>query len=103
MKPEEIRKKTNKIDRELLVLLQERMDLALRSKKFKETLSDPQQEDDMLARAERLKLDLVKSTFTRRLLKTISEETKRLQEEDRPLAAFHGEHGVYGEVAQPPA
>ena len=30
MKPEEIRKKTNKIDRELLVLLQERMGLALR-------------------------------------------------------------------------
>jgi prephenate dehydratase len=99
MKPEEIRKKTNKIDRELLVLLQERMGLALRSKKFKETLIDPQQENEMLARAERLNLDLIKSTFTRRLLKTIIEETKRLQEEDRSLAAFQGEHGAYGEVA----
>jgi prephenate dehydratase len=99
MKPEEIRKKTNKIDRELLVLLQERMGLALRSKKFKETTSDPQQEDDMLARADRLNLDLIKSTFTRRLLKTIIEETRRLQEEDRSLAAFQGEHGAYGEVA----
>jgi prephenate dehydratase len=99
MKPEEIRKKTNKIDRELLVLLQERMGLALRSKKFKETLCDPQQENEMLARAERLNLDLIKGTFTRRLLKTIIEETKRLQEEDRSLAAFQGEHGAYGEVA----
>ena len=34
MKFEEIRKKINKIDRELLILLQERMGLALRSKKF---------------------------------------------------------------------
>ena len=76
MKPEEIRKKTNKIDRELLVLLQERMGLALRARKFKETLSDPQQENDMLARAERLNLDFIKSTFTRRLLETIIEETK---------------------------
>jgi prephenate dehydratase len=75
------------------------MGLALRSKKFKETLSDPQQENDMLARAERLNLDLIKSTFTRRLLKTIIEETKRLQDEDRSLAAFQGEHGAYGEVA----
>ena len=99
MKPEEIRKKISKIDRELLVLLQERMGLALRSKKFKETLSDPQQENDMLARAQRLNLDLIESTFTRRLLKTIIEETKRLQDEDRSLAAFQGEHGAYGEVA----
>ncbi len=35
MKPEEIRNKINKVDRELLVLLQERMGLAIRSKKFK--------------------------------------------------------------------
>ncbi len=99
MKPEEIRKKINKIDRELLVLLQERMGLALRSKKFKESPSDPQQENDMLARAERLNLDLIESTFTRRLLHTIIDETKRLQDEDRSLAAFQGEHGAYGEVA----
>ncbi len=99
MKPEEIRKKISKIDRELLVLLQERMGLALRSKKFKESPSDPQQENDMLARAERLNLDLIESTFTRRLLHTIIDETKRLQDEDRSLAAFQGEHGAYGEVA----
>jgi prephenate dehydratase len=75
------------------------MGLALRSKKFKETLNNPQQENDMLARAERLNLDLIESTFTRRLLNTIIDETKRLQDEDRSLAAFQGEHGAYGEVA----
>ena len=99
MKPEQIRKKINKIDRELLVLLQERMGLALRSKKFKQTHSDPAQENDLLARVERLNLDLIQSSFTRQLLKTIVEETKRLQDEDRSLAAFQGEHGAYGEVA----
>lgn len=99
MKLEEIRRKIDKIDRELLVLLQERMGLALRSKKFKKSVSDPQREADVLTRAERLNLDLVERSFVRQLLKTIIDESKRLQEEDRKLVAFQGEHGAYGEVA----
>ena len=99
MKLEEIRRKIDKIDRELMVLLQERMGLALRSKKFKEAVSDPVREEQLLARAEHLNLDLIERSFTRQLLKTIIEESKRLQQEDRKLAAFQGEHGAYGEVA----
>jgi prephenate dehydratase/chorismate mutase len=99
MKLNEIRNKIDKIDRELLVLLQERMGLALRSKKFKETVTDTAREKDMLERVDRLNLDLVERSFTRQLLKTIVTESKRLQKEDRPLVAFQGEHGAYGEVA----
>lgn len=99
MKLEEIRRNIDKIDRELLVLLQERMGLALRSRRFKPEVVDPHREEDVLARAERLNLDLVERSFTRRLLKTIIEESKRLQEEERKLVAFQGEHGAYGEVA----
>ena len=99
MKLKEIRNQIDKIDRELLVLLQERMGLALRSKKFKETVADPAREQDMLARIERMNLDLVERSFSRQLLKTIIEESRRLQEEERPLVAFQGEHGAYGEVA----
>jgi len=99
MKLEEIRQKMDKIDRELLVLLQERMGLALRTKRFKEALSDPVREKDMFARVDRLNLDLVERSFTRQLLKTIIEESKRLQNENRPLIAFQGEHGAYSEVA----
>jgi len=99
MKLEEIRRKTDKIDRELLVLLQERMGLALRLKKFDLTVKEPKPEEDMVAHAERLNLDLIERSFTRQLLNTIIEESKRLQEEDRQLVAFQGEHGAYGEVA----
>ena len=88
MKLEEIRSKIDKIDRELLVLLQERMGLALRSKKFKKTVSDPTREEEVMSRIERLNLDLIERSFTRRLIKTIIEESKRLQEENRPLVAF---------------
>lgn len=99
MKLNEISSKINKIDRELLVLLQERMGLALRSNKFQESSDDTQTEENVLERVNRMNLDLVKSSFSRQLLKTIIDESKRLQDEDRHLVAFQGEHGAYGEVA----
>ena len=99
MKLNEISSKINKIDRELLVLLQERMGLALRSKKFQDTGDDTQNEENVLERVNRMNLDLIKSSFSRHLLKTIIDESKRLQDEDRRLVAFQGEHGAYGEVA----
>jgi prephenate dehydratase/chorismate mutase len=99
MKLEGIRNQIEKIDRELLVLLQERMGLALRSRKYQESSEDSNQAEDTLERMERLNLDLVKSSFSRQLLKTIINESKRLQDEDRRLVAFQGEHGAYGEVA----
>jgi prephenate dehydratase/chorismate mutase len=89
----------NKIDRELLVLLQERMGLSLREAKFAENKAENDQETDMLARAEQLNLDLIESDFTRKLLQTIAAESHRLQDEFRTLVAFQGEHGAYGEVA----
>jgi chorismate mutase len=88
MKLEKIRNQIDRIDRELLILLQERMGLSLRSKKFKKTISDPEREQDLLTRAEQLPLDLIEQRFTRQLLETIIQESKRLQKEDRELVAF---------------
>lgn len=99
MKIDQIHRKIDKIDRELLVLLQERMGLSLRAGKFTQTESDPSRENGMMARAERLNLDLVERSFAGQLLETIINETKRLQDEHRALVAFQGEHGAYGEVA----
>lgn len=99
MKLDEIRRRIDKIDRELLVLLQERMSLAIRSKKFKSDVVDVQREEVVLSRAERMQLALVPGSFSRRLLRTIIEESRRLQQEDRQLVAFQGEPGAYGEVA----
>lgn len=99
MKLDDIRRKIDKIDRELLVLLQERMGLAIQSKKFKKKVADLKREEVVLARAERMNLALVERSFARQLLGTIIEESKRLQEENRKLVAFQGEHGAYGEVA----
>ena len=99
MKLNEISRKIDKIDRELLVLLQERMGLALRSKKFQEAAGDAGIENTTLEKMERMNLDLINRPFSQQLLKTIIEESKRLQDEDRQLVAFQGEHGAYGDVA----
>ncbi|MDA8141012.1 MAG: prephenate dehydratase [Desulfobacteraceae bacterium] len=99
MNLDEIRQKIDKIDRELLVLLQERMSLAIRSKKFKTQVTDSKREEMVLARAERMNLALVQRSFARQLLGTIIAESKRLQMEDRKLVAFQGESGAYSEVA----
>ena len=99
MKLDDLRRKIDKIDRELLVLLQERMGLALQSKKFKDKIVDTKREEVVLARAERMNLALVEHSFARQLLGTIIEESRRLQEENRQMVAFQGEHGAYGEVA----
>jgi prephenate dehydratase/chorismate mutase len=99
MKLDDLRRKIDKIDRELLVLLQERMGLAIQSKKFKDQIVDTKREEVVLARAERMNLALVEHSFARQLLGTIIEESKRLQEENRQMVAFQGEHGAYGEVA----
>ena len=99
MKLEEIRRRIDQIDRELLVLLQERMGLAMRTKKFKKSVADPQREQHVLARAERMSHDLVERSFARQLVRTIIAESKRIQRGDRLLVAFQGEHGAFGEVA----
>ncbi len=97
MKLEGIRRQIDKIDRELLVLLQERMGLALRSTKFSN--SGEELDEELFVRVDQLNLDLVERSFTKRLLNTIIEESRRLQQENRRLVAFQGEHGAYSEVA----
>ena len=99
MKLPTIRQRIDTIDKKIFVLLQERMGLALRSKKFKKTVFDPEREKSMLTGIDQMSLDLLDRSFMKNLLKIIMDESKRLQSENRPLVAFQGEHGAYGEVA----
>ena len=99
MKLDDIQSKIERIDRELMVLLQERMGLALRSNKFKAPQDDIDFKKEFMPRIEALNLDLIESTFVRQIFESILKESQRLSGEKRPLVAFQGEHGAYGEVA----
>jgi prephenate dehydratase/chorismate mutase len=99
MELREIRERIDCIDREIVSLLEARMELSIRSGRFKERVDDPGREAEIMARLEALSCDLVEAEFRKRILRSIMDEGKRLQREHGRLVAFQGEHGAYGEMA----
>ena len=99
MNLDEIRKRIDKLDLELLSLLEQRMDLALRSRKHKTTITDSGREDTVLDRARKTPLGLVGRGAAERIFRMLIQESRNLQAEVGQLAAFQGEHGAWGEVA----
>ncbi len=99
MELKKIRERIDGIDRGLFELIEERMELSVRTEKLKGEIDDPEREREVMARIESLGCDLVEKDFRKRLLRTIIDEGKRLQKEHGKLVAFQGEHGAYGEMA----
>ncbi len=99
MNLDEIRARIDKLDLELLSLLEQRMDLALRSRKHKSETVDAGREETVLDRARRTPLGLVGRGASERIFRMLIQESKNLQDEVGQLAAFQGEHGAWGEVA----
>jgi prephenate dehydratase/chorismate mutase len=94
-----IRRKIDEIDLELLTLLEERMELGLRTRRLKDGPLDARRETSVLTRAKQSSLALVEEDFAGRVFLEVMAESRRLQEEGRKLVAFQGEHGAYGESA----
>ncbi len=94
-----LRRKIDEIDLELLTLLEERMELGLRTASLKRAPMDPGREASVLARAKQSSLALVQEEFAGGIFAAIMAESRRLQSEGHALAAFQGEHGAYGEIA----
>jgi prephenate dehydratase/chorismate mutase len=99
MNLDEIRGRIDKLDLELLSLLEQRMDLSLRSRKHKDITTDLGREETVLDRARRTPLGLLGRGAAERIFRILIQESKSLQEEVGQLVAFQGEHGAWGEVA----
>jgi prephenate dehydratase/chorismate mutase len=99
MKLEEIRQKIDDIDRELLCLLEERLDLSLRTRHHKALVEDRSREEAVLTRARHTQLGLVEPDFAGQVFGAIIEHGKQLQQSVARLVGFQGDHGAYGEVA----
>lgn len=96
---DEIRKKINTIDFELLKLLNTRMEYALRTTTLKAGITDSKREDQVLDYIEAHSQGLIKPEFCRNLFLQIICESKRLQADHLKLIGFQGEHGSFSEVA----
>lgn len=98
---ERIRKRIDQIDDEILDLLGERMELGLRAKKFKRAIQDKVREKQVLGRLKENSrvLHLIRSDFVEKLFMEVMKENRKLQDQEKNLIGFQGEHGAFGEVA----
>jgi prephenate dehydratase/chorismate mutase len=99
MELERARNRIDEIDLEILALLEERLELGLRVRRFKREPTDSPRERVVLDRAKRSGSALVDAGFAKRLFGSIVEESKRMQESGLRLVAFQGEHGAFSEIA----
>lgn len=101
MNLDKIRKKIDQIDYEILKLLQERIELALRTKKFKENIQDRERETQILEQLKKYSsiLNLIQGDFVEKLFTEIMNENRKFQAKKRKLIGLQGEHGAFGEVA----
>lgn len=99
MKLEKLRKDIDRIDAEILQLLNKRMETALVTKKLKETPEDKKRENEILERIKKKANGIIDQKFSEDLFRRIINESKELQNKDMKLIGFQGEHGAYSEVA----
>ncbi|MFH1227893.1 MAG: prephenate dehydratase [Planctomycetota bacterium] len=99
MKLDPMRKKIDLLDHELLKLLNQRMELVLKLKKLKSSITDPDRELEVLQHVRRCSQNLIRSEFSDKLFGEIIKESKHIQEQDLKVVGFQGEHGAYSEVA----
>lgn len=96
---QEIRKRIDMIDREVVSLLNRRMEHALRLKRLKGSIFEPEREMKVLGNVRRYSQGVMRPEFSERLYAEIIDESKRIQQQDLKLIGFQGEHGAYSEVA----
>ena len=99
MNLKEIRKSIDLLDARILKLLNDRMELALMTKRFKTRIEESEREREVLDRIRRNASSLIDPGFVEKIYQEIIKESKNLQKKDFKLSAFQGEHGAYGEVA----
>jgi prephenate dehydratase/chorismate mutase/prephenate dehydratase len=99
MNLDDIRKTLDKLDYQILKLLDTRMEMALKSKKFKKSVEDLKREAEIIEKIRSQSRGLIDADFCEKLYKEIITESKKLQSKDYKLIAFQGEHGAYSESA----
>ncbi|MEW6748603.1 MAG: prephenate dehydratase [Candidatus Micrarchaeota archaeon] len=99
MELKELRRKIDGIDSEILKLLNQRLEYAVRSRKVKESVEDPEREKEVIGAVKRQSKGLVSKEFSGKIFQDIISEAKALQEKNPKLVGFQGEHGAYSEVA----
>jgi len=96
---EEIRKKINQLDHQLVKILNQRMELTLQTARFKPPIQDKKREKKVLDNVGQMPERFISKEFIKKLFTDILAESSRLQSLGPKLLGFPGEHGANSEVA----
>lgn len=99
MKLEDIRTDIDRIDAKILSLLNERMEKALLTRRFKSGALDSAREQAILDKVRGASQCLLDPRFSVKVYEQLMAESRRIQDEGLQTIAFQGEHGAYSEVA----
>ena len=99
MKLQNIRTKIDLLDTKILKLLNDRMEQAIMSKKFKKEIKDSGREEQLLDNLKKNSRGLINPDFVAKLYEQILNESRNLQAKDYKIIGFQGEHGAYSEMA----
>lgn len=99
MNLDDLRLDIDKIDAKILSLLNERMERAILTRKFKKSPQDSGRESIVLDKVRRSSHCLIDQRFSVGIYEKVIAESKRLQTLDFRTIGFQGEHGAYSEVA----
>lgn len=94
-----IRSHIDRIDEEILRLLHQRMEFAVRARTKKSSILDPDRESQILRNAIAGASRLTDESFVRNLFGLILDHSKELQAKDLTLVGFQGEAGAWGDIA----
>ncbi|ODN30015.1 bifunctional chorismate mutase/prephenate dehydratase [Fervidobacterium thailandense] len=88
------------LDTKILLLLNERFEIALRIGRLKGSIVDPVREDEVLSHVRSVSNELlVGSKFAERMYASVLQRSRELQSGSAKLIGFQGEHGAYSEIA----
>jgi len=98
---DKLRKRIDRIDLEMLRLLHERVETAIRTRRFKPSVHDKQREDELLNLRKECAVifPLLPDDLIVFLFQEIVKVCCKKQTEEQPLIGFQGDHGAYGEAA----
>lgn len=99
MNLKDIRDQIDSLDSKIIKLLNDRMEMAVISKKLKTGIEDAGREKEIIDRINRNARGLVDPDFFTRFYQDVFAESKRLQALDLKTVGFQGEHGANSEMA----
>ncbi|MGB9765688.1 MAG: prephenate dehydratase [Candidatus Saccharicenans sp.] len=94
-----LRYRIDRLDEEIMGLMDKRMELAVQTSRFKRKINDPVREQYILNKIKKFHFSFLPKLFAEKIALELIKESKRLQHCSLKLIGFQGEHGAYSEIA----